>query len=171
MAMEQQSVVVGVFTEQARARQAIEALRAAGYSDDEIGFLTRAATSASSDDERAGVAEGAVSGGVIGGVLGAAVSLLIPGFGPAVAGGILAATFGGMVLGAAAGSIYTSLVSLGVPDRDAQFYQQELEAGHVVVTVKSGSSEDQALAILRQYGAYNATEHTGIVNPSQSTRL
>lgn len=170
MVMEQHSVVVGVFADQAQARPAIEALRRAGFSDDEIGYLTRAATSGSSDEERADVTTGAASGGVIGGVLGAAASLLIPGFGPAIAGGILVATLGGVVLGAAAGSIYTALVSLGVPEREAQFYQQELEAGHVVVTVKASNGEEQAIDILRHYGAYNATQQSGIVNPPQSMR-
>lgn len=170
MVMEQQSVVVGVFANQTQAQQAIAELRRAGFSDDEIGFLTRATTAGSSDDERADVTTGAASGGVIGGVLGAAASLLIPGFGPAIAGGILIATLGGVVLGAAAGSIYTALVSLGVPEKEAQFYQQELEAGHVVVTVKASNGEEQALAILRHYGAYNATQQTGLVNPPQSMR-
>ncbi len=170
MAMEQQSVAVGVFDDQNQARQAIEELRRAGFSDDEIGYLTRAATADSSDDERADITTGAASGGVIGGVLGAAASLLIPGFGPAIAGGILVATLGGVVLGAAAGSIYTALVSLGVPERDAQFYQQELEAGHVVVTVKAPDGTAEALDILRRHGAYNATQQTGLVNPPQSMR-
>src|SRR5579872_1284565 len=170
MVMEQHSVVVGVFADQAQARQAIEELRRVGFSDDEIGFLTRAVTTESSKDERADVTTGAASGGVIGGVLGAAASLLIPGFGPAVAGGILIATLGGVVLGAAAGSIYTALVSLGVPERDASFYQQELKAGRTIVTVKSDGGEKQALAILRHYGAYNATQQSGIVNPPPSLR-
>ncbi len=170
MVMEQHSVVVGVFADQAQARQAIEELRRVGFSDDEIGFLTRAVTTESSKDERADVTTGAASGGVIGGVLGAAASLLIPGFGPAVAGGILIATLGGVVLGAAAGGIYTALVSLGVPERDASFYQQELKAGRTIVTVKSDGGEKQALAILRRYGAYNATRQSGIVNPPQSLR-
>ncbi len=44
MVMKQHSVVVGVFADQAQAQPAIAELRRAGFSDDEIGFLTRAVT-------------------------------------------------------------------------------------------------------------------------------
>ena len=46
MSMTQSSIAVGVFHEPAQAQRAIEELRQAGYSDDEIGFLARATTKA-----------------------------------------------------------------------------------------------------------------------------
>jgi hypothetical protein len=67
---------------------------------------------------------GAVEGGVIGGVLGAAAALLIPGFGPAIAGGILLATFGAAGIGALAGSIIGTLVSIGVLEEEAHAYRR-----------------------------------------------
>ena len=88
MAMTQDSIVVGVFRDPARARRAIDELKQAGYSDDEIGFLTRASANESGDEMKSSATTGALEGGVIGGVLGAAAALLIPGFGPATAGGI-----------------------------------------------------------------------------------
>jgi hypothetical protein len=170
MAMIQHSVAVGVFTDAAQARAAISDLRSAGFNDDEIGFLTRARTLETDNVIGADTTNGLVGGGVLGGVLGAFASLLIPGFGPAIAGGILAATLGGAVLGAAAGGIIATLVGLGVSEQDAYFYQRELEAGRTIVTVKSDTAYTDALAILRKHGAYNATTHEGVINPPQTLR-
>jgi gas vesicle protein len=154
MAMTQKPVAVGVFMEEAQARKAIEELRRAGFNDDEMGFLARART------------EGMVSGGVVGGVVGAAAAILIPGFGPAIAGGILAATLGGAALGAAAGGIIGSLVGLGVTEKDARFYQSELEAGRTIITVTTSddTGHDEAVQIMRNNGAYDAATREGVVN-------
>ena len=156
MAMTQDSIVVGVFQDPAKARLAIDELKKAGYSDDEIGFLTRASANESGDEVMSSATTGALEGGVIGSVLGAAAALLIPGFGPAIAGGILLATFGAAGIGALTGSIIGTLMSIGVPEEEARYYQKELEKGHIIVTVKATSGYDDALAILRRNGAYNA---------------
>ncbi len=44
---------------------------------------------------------------------------------------------------------------IGVPEQDAHNYQRELDAGRSIVLVKSASSPEQALGILRQGGAYD----------------
>ena len=100
---------------------------------------------------------GAAGGGVLGGILSAAASLLIPGFGPAIAGGVLAATLGGVVIGAVAGSFVGALTQMGIPEDEANYYQDELNAGRVIVTVKAGGCYLEALNILRYNGAYDAT--------------
>ncbi len=170
MAMIQHVVAVGVFTDRVQAQRAIDALRRAGFSDDEVGFLTRAEVADTGEQVAGDAASGAVGGGLIGGVLGAAAALLIPGFGPVLAGGILAAVLGGAAIGAAAGGLIASLVGMGISEADARFYQQELEAGRTIVTVKTESGYDEAVAILRQYGAYDATTRPGIINPPESLR-
>ena len=76
MAMTQNFVAVGVFQNAEQAKHAIEELKSAGYSEDEIGYLIRATTTGSEDDTMRSAATGAVEGGVIGGVLGAAAALL-----------------------------------------------------------------------------------------------
>jgi hypothetical protein len=162
--------VVAVFTEYTQARQAIDELRRAGFRDDETGFLTRAGVIESPSDVGTGVTTGAVSGGVVGGVLGAAASLLIPGFGPALAGGILAATLGGAALGATAGGLLGTFTGLGASEREARFYQKELEAGHTVVTVKALSGYDEAEAILRRSGATDVKTLFGAFNTTPPRR-
>ena len=160
MATIERSTVVGVFIDRVQAEQAINELRRAGFSDDQIGFILHGNPTEegkTGSDAGTGVAAGAVSGGVIGGVLGAAAALLIPGFGPAIAGGILAATLGGAAIGAAAGGIMGALTGLGVPEEEARYYQSEFEAGRTIVTVKAANRYQEALDILRSNGAYDAT--------------
>jgi Heat induced stress protein YflT len=156
MAMTQNFIAVGVFHDAEQARHAIDELKRAGYSENEIGFLARASATESEDDTMKNATTGAVEGGVIGGVLGAAAALLIPGFGPAIAGGILLATFGAAGIGALAGTLIGTLVSIGVPEEEAHHYQRELEKGHTIVTVKATSGYDDVLAIMRNNGAKDA---------------
>lgn len=172
MAMVQHRVAVGVFPDEDQARKAIDELKHAGFSDDEIGFLARVRSADTQGEVAAGTAEGMVGGGVIGGVLGAAASLLIPGFGPAIAGGVLAATFSGAALGAAAGGLVGAFRGLGISEHDARFYQQELEAGHTIVTVKTPdtSGYNDAISILRNQGAYDATTHDSVINAMPPVR-
>ncbi len=164
MAMTQTSVVVGVFSDHPQARHAIDALQRAGFSDQEIGFLTRAGSTETSEDTSANAATGALEGGLLGSILGAAASLLIPGIGPALAGGILIATLGGAALGAAAGGLIGVFTSLGVSDNDARFYQDELTAGRSIVTVKASTGLDDAATILRENGASDVRTHEGVIN-------
>lgn len=166
--MIQGDIAVGVFQEPAQAHRAIEELHQAGYSDEEIGYLVRATES----DETTGasIAIGAVEGGFVGGLLGAAVALLIPGFGPAIAGGILAASFSGAAIGAAAGGILRVLINIGIPEEEARYYQNELEAGRTVITVKAQSGYADALQILRRNGAYDVTTRFSEFNASPPIR-
>ncbi|SRR5579884_1234153 len=166
MAMVSNAVAVGVFSSEEQARKAIDDLRRAGFSDDELGFLARARAVNTEGAIPADTTGGMVGGGVVGGVLGAAASLLIPGFGPVVAGGILAATLSGAALGAAAGGLVGSFRGLGVSERDAHFYQQELAAGRTIVTVKTPAARGyrDAIAILRKDGAYDASMREGVTN-------
>jgi uncharacterized protein (TIGR02271 family) len=170
MAMNQRQVVVGVFDDRSRAEQAIQELRDIGFTDDQIGFAVRrgegqagagyTGTEAPAGETGAGgAAKGVITGGVLGGILGAGAALLIPGFGPVIAGGILAATLGGAAIGAAAGGLLGALTDMGVPEEEARYYQSEFEAGRIVVTVKTTNmnEQQQAMAILRRNGAYDAT--------------
>ena len=151
--MTQDSIVVGVFHDFEQAKQAIDALKKAGYNENEIGILARASATGLDEKTLSRAEPGAVEGGVIGGVLGAAAALLIPGFGPAIAGGILLATFGAAGIGALAGSLIGAFVNIGVPEEEAHHYRRELEKGRTIVTVKACGVFDEALAILRSHGA------------------
>lgn len=170
MAMTEGYIAVGVFQESAQAHKAIAELRRAGYSDEEIGYLTR--VNSSGPDETTGtfITNSAVEGGLMGGLIGAVVALLIPGFGPAIAGGLLAAELGGVALGAAAGGLLGTLLSIGIPEEQAHHYQKELEAGRTVVTVMAQSGYAEALDIFRRNGASGVTTRWSEFNASPSMR-
>lgn len=170
MSMTQNLLAIGIFRDPAQARRAIDELKRAGYSDQQIGYLTRVGTEETGDNVVNSAATGAVGGGIVGGLLGAAASLLIPGIGPFIAGGILAATVGAAGVGALAGSLIGILTGIGVPEEEAHFYQRELEAGHTIVTVKSTSGYDDALAILRRNGAHHATTRPAVFNAEPPIR-
>jgi hypothetical protein len=93
--------VAGLFADQASAEQAIHALKAAGFTGDQIGVAMRGRTAQGVLMEEAQAAEGATAGALGGGLLGGLTGFLIgigalaiPGFGPVVAGGVLASAFG-----------------------------------------------------------------------------
>jgi hypothetical protein len=46
---------------------------------------------------------------------------------------------------------------MGVPEQDAGYYQGELDAGRTIVLVRAADLQQEALGILRQHGAYDAT--------------
>ena len=54
-------------------------------------------------------------------------------------------------------SIVKRLVSMGVPEEEARYYQGELELGRTIVTVEAGDRREDALEILHSNGGYDAT--------------
>src|SRR6476646_8163761 len=98
------ATVVGLFDNSTEAQQAIEQLRAAGVPSEQISLAMRDKSEARAVAEESevgtGVATGAVGGGILGGLAGLLVgigALAIPGIGPLVAAGPLAATLLGAV--------------------------------------------------------------------------
>ena len=69
----------------------------------------------------------------------------------------LASTFTGQ--GAVDGKLSDELVSKGVAENDAHYYQQEVEAGRTVVVVESYGHWQEARDILYRFGAYDASSH------------
>ncbi|HMA36072.1 MAG TPA: general stress protein, partial [Chloroflexia bacterium] len=135
------ATVVGLFDNSASAQAAIEQLRTAGIPSDQISLAMRDRTTAAAVAEEqgvgTGVATGAVGGGILGGLAGLLVgigALAIPGIGPLIAAGPLAATLLGAGIGAATGGLIGALVGAGVPEEDAVLYQQGVERGGVLVT-------------------------------------
>lgn len=105
-----------------------------------------------------------VTSRVVGGVLGAAAAILLPGIGPAVAGGILVTILGGAMVGGVVGSFLSAFAGLGVPEEKARYYEEEVKAGRIIVTIQIKSSEQEhtALDILRQHHAHDVQAHEGV---------
>ncbi|MEP7190838.1 MAG: general stress protein, partial [Roseiflexaceae bacterium] len=145
--------VVGLFDTAAEAQSVVQELVNSGFQHNDISLVANDAkgeyanyhpsdTAGSSTAEGAGA--GAVGGGVLGGVLGLLVgvgALAIPGIGPVLAAGPLAAALGaagastlvGAGIGAAAGGIIGALVGAGIPEEDAGFYAEGVRRGGTLV--------------------------------------
>jgi len=78
-----------------------------------------------------------------------------PAVGPVIAGGTLAAFLANAAGGAALGTLAGSLIGAGVPEEEANYYNQEFEQGRTIVTVKTDGRNEEASAILRNNGAYD----------------
>src|SRR5262245_51469050 len=161
------AAVVGVFDDYRRPEQAIQELRRSGFRDDEIGILSRTTHMSEAGivndpthshwEEGAGI--GAAAGALTGTGLGLAVAAgLIPGVGPVIAGGTLAALLASMGTGAAVGTVLGALVGMGVPEEEARYYEGEFNAGRTIVTVRADDRAPQAWEILSRHGAYGFEE-------------
>ena len=150
--------VVGMFHNRVHAEAAIRDLKATGFSDKQIGVAMqdegeqRELLESSGGRAAEGAATGAVSGGVVGGLIGLLGSVLVPGLGPIVVGGVLASTLTGAGIGAATGGIIGALIGLGVPEEDARHFDLGIRSGGVLVTVDAGPRTREALAILERHG-------------------
>jgi len=92
--------------------------------------------------------------GALGGLLLGLGALAIPGIGPIIAAGPLAAALGGAAVGAAGGGVIGALKDAGVPDEDAQFYGDTVKQGGAIVTVHAQpGDEDRISAILDRHDA------------------
>jgi hypothetical protein len=171
MTMSTRTVAVCVFYEPVGARDAIDALRDAGFDKNDISLLTpdggtravdsgRTGERASDGKEKAkeGAVTGALTGGLFGGLAGWLVglgALAVPGVGPFVAAGALAAALGGAALGAGLGAIAGALVGMGVPEDEAKYYEQEVRGGRSLVAVRGGERTNEADSIMHRHGGYD----------------
>lgn len=117
------------------AAAVVENLEEARISDSDISVIGK--------DERANdnnAAEGAGIGAGVGGTAGLLAGLgmlAIPGVGPVVAAGWLAATAAGAVAGAAAGGLVGSFTNAGLSKDDANYHAETVRRGGTVVSVKA----------------------------------
>jgi len=164
MRTERRNILVGLFHDPGQARDAIGALKDAGFSGSDISLLmpdrgeTREGAAAAEKETGKGAATGAVAGGVLGGLGGFLVgvgALAIPVFGPFIAAGAFATALAGAAAGAAVGAVAGALVGMGIPKEEAEWYEQEVRGGRTLVTVKADGRYDEAQSILRRFGAYD----------------
>jgi len=158
------NTAIAVFEHRQQAENAIAELRKEGFPDEAIGFMARnlifghesgagPAAPQPGDHAEEGLAAGAVTGGLVGTALGlAAVAGLITPIGPVIAGGIFSALLASAAAGVAVGGVAGVLIGLGIPEKEASQYEQELREGRIVVTVQANGRYDQAINILRRFG-------------------
>jgi len=154
------ATAVGVFSDHASADHAVVELKKAGFRDDQIGVTgkdwrpkgtAKETGNHAGEGAAVGIAAGAGAGALVGlGVL----SGIIPVIGPAIAAGTLGVILSNAAGGAAIAGLVGALIGMGVPEDEAKLYQEELESGRFIVTVKADGRFDDAMTILRRHGGY-----------------
>jgi hypothetical protein len=149
----------------AAARSAAAALGERGVSAQDISLVRQGQETppaASAEDTRAGAGTvaGVSAGVVIGGALGL-VALAVPGIGPLLAAGPIAAALGGAVTGGAVGGLLGSFAGLGIPTSEAEAYEAAVRAGSIVLATRA---PDEATArayirLLEEHGAAQSTSY------------
>lgn len=160
------ATVVGVFSDRQSAEKAVKALRDQGF-EKEISIAAKddqkhnAQGQGKADMEAGGevdmgmgeASDGAAWGGTLGGVTGLLAgvgALAIPGIGPIVAAGPLAAALTGAVAGGVAGG----LLDMGIPEQEGKEYEEEIKQGKVLAVVEAdGSRAGTAEDLFREHGA------------------
>jgi hypothetical protein len=146
-----------VFDTQSEAEHAVTQLRAAGIPDAAISLHTQQDGTSSSTDGDGNDSNGdflgkAALGAGVGTAIGIA-ALAIPGVGPLVAAGAIAAAAvpAAAVTGAAAGLAVGSLASVfsdrGIGPDDADYYEQRMGDGGVLVTVDGRDAISQSVNV------------------------
>src|SRR6187402_2242007 len=155
------------------AQQAVQRLEAAGVPHSDISIVANNSDSWFSTDKKVdrdhdGVddrAEGAGKGAGIGAGVGGTAGLLaglgllaIPGLGPVVAAGWLAATAAGAAAGAATGGIIGALTQAGVSDDEAHTYAEGIRRGGTLVTARVPVGDRSRMEAALDQSAINVEE-------------
>lgn len=171
------ATVIGVFRSREQAEAAVRAMRDDGFRDNEISIVAKRkggeAAKRKDDTEQAAepggmdmgtgedLSEGASWGGTLGGVAGLLAgvgALTIPGVGPIIAAGPLAAGLSGAVTGGITGG----LLDLGLPEERGRHYEEEVKRGNILAVIETSAERiDKAAEILRSKGANDVESHKG----------
>ncbi|SFL90591.1 Heat induced stress protein YflT [Paenibacillus sp. 1_12] len=176
--MNNEKKIVGVFKSEQEAVKAIESLKRQGYTSNDISIIARnkddvaAVTDQTGTKAPEGMATGAATGGLLGGAAGllAGLGLLaIPGIGPILAAGPIAATLTGAAVGAGAGGLVGGLIGLGIPEEEARQYNNYVDEGNILVLVDSDANRDHyTYDTFRENNSLNANTYDRSFNTTGS---
>lgn len=162
--------VVGLFGSYDEAQAVVRDLREGGFAAGDISIVANRKPAEGSEVEEvetlgSGVGTGAAIGGIAGLILGLG-ALVIPGIGPIIAAGPIAAALTGAGIGAAAGGLLGTLSHMGVPEDEANFYAEGIRHGGALVAVHAHDNQVQsALDILNGHGAVDVDERDDDSDP------
>ncbi len=158
------TAVFGIYRSRAEAEDAVDALLAASFRNEDISvLLPENAGSKDFAHEKGtktpeGATAGAVTGGAVGGTLGLLAgigALAIPGLGPFIAAGPIMGALAGLGLGGTVGGLIGALAGMGIPEYEAKRYEGRIREGGILLSVHCDSSDwvKRAKLILEQTGA------------------
>jgi hypothetical protein len=156
--------VYGIYPDRSMVEEAVDELKLEGFRNSDISVLlphgesTREFAVEKETKAPEGTAVGAGTGAAIGGVLGwlTGIGLLtIPGVGPFLAAGPIAAAIAGAGVGGVAGGLVGALVGLGIPEYEAKRYEGRIREGGILLSVHADDREwkEKAKDILERTGA------------------
>lgn len=168
------SKIIGTFSSRDSAESCIRELRNSGFDNNRISLVAKGDGAQGQGQgqgrgDRGGgattmgigssAATGATTGGVLGGVAGLLAglgALTIPGLGPIVAAGPLAAT----LTGAVGGGLVGGLVDMGIPQERSQYFESKVREGRILAVVDADSDKvDKAARTMRDFGASDVETH------------
>jgi uncharacterized protein (TIGR02271 family) len=165
--------VVGMMENINEAQAVVRDLVSSGIRREDIGFMANEkhssvrSTAELNESEGGDAASGALAGagagaalGGLGGLLLAVAPLAIPGIGPIIAAGPIAAALTGAGIGAVAGGLIGGLTNLGVPEEEAHYYAEGVRRGGILVTVAANDDAQagRAVEIMKRHGAVDIDE-------------
>src|SRR3954467_10784515 len=142
---EHEKYLVGVYNTEDEVIKAVENLKRQGYASDDISVIGKNKDDVNKINDVTGTTTekstmtGAAKGGAVGGLLGLLVgvgALAIPGIGPFVAAGPIAAALTGAAAGAGIGGLAGALVGIGIPEEEANRYEDLVKEGKYLVVVE-----------------------------------
>jgi uncharacterized protein (TIGR02271 family) len=160
--------VIGLFDNRIAAREAVRELVDEGFTRDDISIMSKRLDEGPQEvdveyveedghEQVEDMAKGAGTGAAIGGAAGLLLgltALAIPGIGPVLAAGPLAALIAGAGVGATAGGLVSGLTRLGVDDDEAGTYAEGLKRGGTLISVNAPDERaDRVVAALKRNGA------------------
>ncbi|NHN33932.1 general stress protein [Paenibacillus agricola] len=179
--MNNEKKIIGVFRSEQEAVKAIESLKIQGYTSDEISIIARNKDDVSAVADQTGTKapEGLATGAATGGLLGGAAGLLaglgllaIPGIGPILAAGPIAAALTGAAVGAGAGGLVGGLIGLGIPEDEARQYNNYVDEGNILVLVDSNATLDNhAYNTFRENNSLNSSTYDNTANTTGNRYL
>lgn len=164
-----EKTIVALYDDFSEAQRVVQDLVDHGFQRSNISLVASDAEGVYSDyvareedPDDVSAAEGAGFGAVVGGLTGLLVSLTalaIPGIGPVLIAGPIAATLIGAGVGAVTGGLIGALVDLGVPEEEAGYYAEGIRRGGTLVTlVVSDHMADRAIEIMDNHNPVDIEE-------------
>jgi hypothetical protein len=155
------NAVIGVFGSPQQAAEAFTRLRALGVAADHVSLLTPGTPpteverrTPTEPGEKPGM--GAALGSVVGGAVGlSTAALVLPGVGPIVVAGMLAAGIAGAAGGGVVGDRIEENLAHGIPREELMDYEPRLREGKSLVIVVPDTDDEARAArqVLETYGA------------------
>jgi hypothetical protein len=174
------TAVFGIYTDRSSVDRAVEALKAGGFSNNDVSALfpenkgTKDFAHEKSTKAPEGASTGAGTGALLGGGLGWLVgigALAIPGLGPFIAAGPIVAALAGAGVGGAVGGLTGALIGMGIPEYEAKRYEGRVKDGGILLSVHSDSSDEtkRAKEILERTGAQDISSTGEATGDKQAT--